>query len=56
MIDRLIKKRYYVLYTIKNDDTFIENTIEMLIKKVFRLYELLTLIILDRNSQFIIII
>ena len=52
----LIKKRYYILYTTKNNDTFIENIIKMFIKEVFRIYELLILIMFDRNSQFVIII
>ena len=56
IIDRLIKKRYYVLYTIKDDNTFIKSTIEMFIKKVFRLHELLTSMMFDRDSQFVIII
>ena len=55
-MNRLIKKRYYILYTTKNNNTFIENIIEMFIKKVFRIYELLALIIFDRDSQFVIII
>ena len=49
MIDRLIKERYYILYIIKNDDIFIESTVEMLIKKVFRLHELSTSIMFDRG-------
>ena len=55
-MNRLIKKRYYVSCTTKNDNTFIKNIIEMLIKKVFRIYKLSTLIMFDRDSQFIIII
>ena len=55
-MNRLIKKRYYVLCTTKNDDTFIKNIIKMLIKKVFHIHELLILIIFDRDSQFIITI
>ena len=49
IINRLIKERYYVLYTMINNNTFIKNTIEMLIKKAFHLYELLTLILFDRD-------
>ena len=49
MINRFTKKRYYVLYIINNNNTFIESTIEMFIKKIFRLYELFVLIILNRN-------
>ena len=52
----LIKKRYYVSYTAENNNIFIKSIIKMLIKKVFHIYELSTLIIFDRNSQFIIII
>ena len=56
MINRVIKERHYVFYTIKNNNTFIENTVEMLIKKVFRLHELSTSIMFDRGSQFVITI
>ena len=41
---------------IKNDNIFVESTIEMLIKKFFYLHELLTSIMFDRGSQFVIII
>ena len=40
----------------KNNDTFIENTVEMLISEIFYIYELSALIVFDRNSQFIITI
>ena len=49
VIDQLIKERYYVLYTIENNGIFIKSTIEMLIKKIFRLHELLTSIMFDRD-------
>ena len=55
-MNRLIKKRYYVLYITKNNNTFIKSIIKMFIKKVFYIYELLTLIMFDRGSQFVIII
>ena len=55
-MNRLIKKRYYVLCIMKNNNTFIKSIIEMLIKEIFRIYELLILIMFDRDSQFIIII
>ena len=56
MINRLIKKRYYILYIINDNNIFIENTIEMLIKKIFRIYKLFILIMFDRDSQFVTII
>ena len=55
-MNRLIKERYYVLCTMKNNDTFIKSTVEMLIRKVFRIYKLLASIMFDRNSQFVITI
>ena len=55
-MNRLIKKRYYVLYTMENNNTFIKNIIEMLIKKIFYIYELSTSIMFDRDSQFIVTI
>ena len=55
-MNRFIKERYYVLCIVEKNGTFIENTIEMLIKKVFRLHELLTSIMFDRDSQFVITI
>ena len=56
MINRLIKKRYYVLYIIKENGTFVKSTMKMLIKKIFRLHELSTSIVFDRGSQFVITI
>ena len=56
IVNRLIKKRYYVSCTTKNNNTFIENIIEMFIREVFHIYELLILIMFDRDSQFVIII
>ena len=52
----LIKKRYYVSYIAKNDGIFVESIVEMLIRKVFYIYELLTSIMFDRGLQFVIII
>ena len=54
VIDRLIKKRHYVLCIRKENDTFIKSIMKMLIKKVFRLHELLTSIVSDRDSQFVV--
>ena len=55
-MNHFIKKRYYVLCTTKNNNTFIKNIIEMFIKEIFRIYELSASIIFDRDPQFIIII
>ena len=53
VIDRLTKKRYYVPYITEENNTFTENTVEMLIKKIFRLHELSTSIMFDRGPQFV---
>ena len=50
IIDRLIKERHYVLYTINDEGTFIKSTIEMFIKKIFRIHELSASIMFDRDS------
>ena len=55
-MNRLIKKRYYVSYMMKNNNTFIESIIEMLIRKIFYIHELSVLIMFDRDSQFVIIV
>ena len=41
---------------IDDDDIFVESIVEMLIKEVFRIYELFTLIMFDRGSQFVVIV
>ena len=49
VVNRLTKERYYILYIITNKGTLVENTIEILINEVFRLYKLLILIISNRG-------
>ena len=56
VVDRLIKERYYVLCTVKKNGIFVESTVKMLIKKIFRLHELSASIVFDRGSQFIVTI
>ena len=48
-IDRYIKERYYILYTIDKKGIFAKNIVYILLKEVFRLYGLPVLIILDRG-------
>ena len=48
-MNRLIKKRYYILYIIKDNNTFVKSIVKMLIKEIFYIYELLTLIVFDRG-------
>ena len=49
-INRYIKERYYILYTIDKNDIFAKNIVYILLKEIFRLYNLFVLIILDRDS------
>ena len=49
VVNRLIKERYYILYTITDKGTSAEYTAEILINKVFRLYRLSILIISNRG-------
>ena len=49
-IDRYIKERYYIPYTIGEKGTFAENIVYILLKEVFRLHSLPALIISDQDS------
>ena len=56
IIDKPIKKRYYISYIINNEGTSAESIIDIFIRYIFRLYKLSILIIFDRDLQFVIII
>ena len=49
VIDRLIKERHYIPYTAEEDSTTAKAIADILIREVFRLYDLLALIISDRG-------
>ena len=53
-VDRLTKERHYIPYTSDEYGTSIENIVDILIKEVFRLYDLPVSIISDRGLQFIV--
>ncbi len=53
IIDKFIKMHHYVLCTAEKNDTFAEKTTKLLIKHVWKLHELSSMIISDRESQFI---
>ena len=56
MIDTLLKKRYYILCTTSDEEIFVKVTVNLLIKKMFKLYELSSFIVSDREFHFIIIV
>ena len=49
-IDRLTKKYYYVVYSNIDKETTAKKMINILLKEIFRLYNLLTLIVSNRGS------
>ena len=53
IIDRLIKKRHYVLCVVDDDDLTIEVCVKILLHYVFRTHDLLFSIISNRESQFV---
>lgn len=53
VINTLFKKRHYISCTINNERTSTKFTVNLLIKKIFKLYKLSNFIISDRESQFV---
>jgi hypothetical protein len=53
IINRLIKIHHYVFCTAKEDDTSAEETTKLLIIHVWKLHELSSTIVFDRDSQFV---
>ena len=53
IIDRLIKKRHYVLCVIDDDDLTVEICVKILLHYVFRTHDLPSFIVSDRNDQFV---
>ncbi len=53
IICRLIKKRHYVLCHWRDESISVEETIWIMLWNVYRLHDLLSFIILNRDSQFI---
>jgi hypothetical protein len=56
IINKLIKMHHYVLCTTEKDNTFAEKTVKLLINHVWKLHELSSTMISDRESQFIFLI
>jgi hypothetical protein len=56
IMNRLIKMHHYVLCIAEEDDTFVEEMTRLLINHVWKLHELSSIIIFDRDSQFIFLI
>ena len=50
VVNRLIKKRYYILCTVTDEDISVEYTAKMLVNHIFRLHGLSLLIVSNRDS------
>ncbi len=55
IICHFFKERHYVFYHWKDDDISIEETVWIMLWNVYRLHDLLSSIVLNRDSQFILI-
>jgi hypothetical protein len=53
IVDRLIKMHHYVLCTTEEDDMFAKETTKLLINNVWKLHELSSIIMSNRDSQFV---
>jgi ribosomal protein S17E len=56
MIDRLTKMHHYLSCTIEKEDTSAEETARLLINFVWKLHELSSIIVFDRESQFVLFV
>ena len=56
VISTLSKERYYILCSTSDEEIFIEVIVNLLIRKMFRIYKLLSFIVLNRKFQFVIIV
>ncbi len=50
IINRLINKRYYIIYTTIDKNIITKNTARILYKNMWRIYNLFSIIILNRDS------
>jgi hypothetical protein len=56
IVNRLIKMHHYVFCTAEEDDTSAEETAKLLINNVWKLHDLSSIIVFDRDFQFIFLI
>jgi len=56
VIDRLFKKRHYILCWSSDEEIFAEQTVKLLLIWIFRTHELSRLIVFNRDLQFILIV
>ena len=56
VIDILSKERYYIFCSTSDEVISVEVTVNLLVRKMFRIHKLLSFIVLDREFQFVIIV
>ena len=56
VINILLKKRHYIFCLTSDKEISVEVTVNLLVRKMFRIYELSSFIVSDREFQFMIIV
>ena len=56
VINTLSKERHYILCSTSDKEISVEVTVNLLVRKMFRIYKLSSSIVLDREFYFIIIV
>ena len=56
VINTLSKERHYILCSTNDKEISVEVIVNLLVRKMFRIHELSSFIVLDRESQFVIIV
>ena len=56
VINTLSKERYYISCSTDDEEISVKVTVNLLVRKMFRIHKLSSFIVLDRESQFVIIV
>ena len=56
VIDTLLKERHYIFCSTDDEEISVKVTVNLLVRKMFRIHELSSFIVLNRESQFVIIV
>ena len=56
VINTLSKERHYIFCSTDDKEISVKVTVNLLVRKMFRIYELSSFIVLNRESQFMIIV
>ena len=56
VINTLSKERHYILCLISDKEISVKVTVNLLVRKMFRIHELSSFIVLNREFQFVIIV